>query len=377
MSTHNPTTAAAGGPDKNYNSVSAFFVAVAVMAVLCVGWWFIVKTLAPHSLHLEFAGKEIVFADFQKKLLGGLVLGLVTAVAVFLAEYLLAGWRESSIRHLMFGAKSAWSDVVMFLLDQVRLTKVILVVFTLGIGLASGEWLHRFVVQHTGVEFGVGAWPVWIQLPVVYLIYTYLDFWTHRVGHMKTFWPIHRFHHAAKDFYILTAVRVHPADLSSLFILAVPLMFIAPSAETLFLLFAVQSFVRLSIHSRIQSNWGWIGRWLVQSPLDHRMHHIRDMSNGQGENYSLMPLWDRLHNTWRPGGYPELEIGVDDKDDRSYRHGAWVMPDVVRDYVDFLRNVGAKFGLCETFYPPEIPTRTKPSAAAPNASEPAALQKAS
>ena len=304
------------------------------------------------------------------------MIGLIGTSAVFVAEFMLAGWRESSIRHLLRGTKTGWSDIALFVLDQVKVTRLILIVFTLGIGLASGEWLNRFVAQHTGVQVGVGHWPVYIQLPLIYLMYTYLDYWTHRVGHMKTFWPIHRFHHAARDFYILTSVRVHPADLSSLFILSVPLMFVAPSVETLFLLFAWQSFLRMLIHSRIPSNWGWVGRWLVQSPMDHRMHHIRDMSEGQGMNYSLLPLWDRLHGTWRPGGYPALEIGVDDKDDRSYRHGAWVMPDLVRDYVDFVRNVGHKLGLCETYFPAPIPSKTKPAKAGPEGA-PAGLQKAS
>ena len=376
MSTHNPAMDAAGGPGGNYNKVSAFLVAIAVLAAMYAGWAFIVNTLAPQSLQLEFAGKEIFFADFKKKLLGGLVIGLLGTAAVFVAEFMLAGWRESSIRHLMKTTKTGWSDIAMFILDQVKLTRLILIVFTLGIGLASGEWLNAFVARHTGVQVGVGHWPILIQLPVIYLIYTYLDYWTHRVGHMKTFWPIHRFHHAARDFYILTSVRVHPADLSSLFILTVPLMFLAPSVETLFLLFAWQSFLRMLIHSRIPSNWGWVGRWLVQSPMDHRMHHIRDMSEGQGMNYSLLPLWDRLHGTWRPGGYPSLEIGVDDKDDRSYRHGVWVMPDLVRDYVDFVRNVGHKLGLCETYFPAPIPSKTKPVKAGA-AATPAALQKAS
>lgn len=376
MSTHNPALDAAGAQSGNYNKASAFIVAIAVLAAMYAGWAFIVNTLAPHSLQLEFAGKEIFFADFKKKLLGGLVIGLLGTAAVFVAEFMLAGWRESSIRHLLRTSKTGWSDIAMFILDQVKVTRLILIVFTLGIGLASGEWLNAFVAQHTGVQIGIGHWPVYIQLPVIYLIYTYLDYWTHRVGHMKTFWPIHRFHHAAQDFYILTSVRVHPADLSSVFILTVPLMFLAPSIETLFLLFAWQSFLRMLIHSRIPSNWGWIGRWLVQSPMDHRMHHIRDMSQGQGMNYSLLPLWDRLHNTWRPGGYPALEIGVDDKDDRGYRHGAWVMPDMVRDYVDFVRNVGAKMGLCETYYPTPIPSKTKAenTSSAPGA---AGLQKAS
>ena len=40
MSTHNPALDAAGGPSGNYNKVSAFMVAIAVLAAMYAGWAF-------------------------------------------------------------------------------------------------------------------------------------------------------------------------------------------------------------------------------------------------------------------------------------------------------------------------------------------------
>ncbi len=44
-----------------------------------------------------------------------------------------------------------------------------------------------------------------------------------------------------------------------------------------------------------------------------------------------MPLWDRLFGTWGGQVAADLPIGVD----TPYRHGAWVAPDLWRDYREF------------------------------------------
>lgn len=339
------TPVSASGPDaspRGYDRPGAFFYALGIFALFIFGYEYLVSSFMPETLSFEFAGRRVDLHELPRKLLGSFLLTGLALLAAFAADAALAGWRESSVRHLTRFSTSARSDLVMWLLDKFRFTRWILYAFTFGIGLISGEWLRHWVGRHTGVEFTIGAWPLWAQLPVLYLVYTYLDYWAHRVGHGRIFWPIHRFHHAATDFCIVTATRVHSADLAGVFIIGVPTAFMGPSGDALLALFVWITFLRAIIHSRIPSNWGWVGRWLVQSPLDHRMHHILDMSDGPGLNYSLLPLWDRLHGTWRPGGTPTLAIGVTD---REYRHGLWVMPDLVRDYVDFLKNVGESVGL--------------------------------
>ena len=49
-------------------------------------------------------------------------------------------------------------------------------------------------------------------------------------------------------------------------------------------------------------------------------------------HFSLLPIWDHLFGTWRGGGSQRIAIGVDD----SYRHGFWVLPDLWRDYREFI-----------------------------------------
>jgi hypothetical protein len=85
------------------------------------------------------------------------------------------------------------------------------------------------------------------------------------------------------------------------------------------------------IHSRIPLRLGWCGRWLIQSPLHHRLHHLK-LYDGRSWNYSICPLWDRMFGTWRDVEQP-VEIGIE----YAYRHGAWIVHDMLRDYSEFLQ----------------------------------------
>ena len=97
--------------------------------------------------------------------------------------------------------------------------------------------------------------------------------------------------------------------------------------------------LRYVIHSRINSNWGWVGRYLLQSPVHHRLHHILDATEPTG-HFSLVPLWDRVFGTWRGDTDQSLVIGVS----TPYRHGLWLVPrDMWRDYCDFVQGIAVYF----------------------------------
>lgn len=91
------------------------------------------------------------------------------------------------------------------------------------------------------------------------------------------------------------------------------------------------------IHSRIESDWGWFGRWVIQSPASHRLHHKLDMSYPTG-NFAMAPIWDRLFGTYNAKVDPHLVIGVD----RAYRHGFWFLPDLFRDYGHFWKGLATR-----------------------------------
>jgi hypothetical protein len=168
-------------------------------------------------------------------------------------------------------------------------------------------------------------WPIYIQLPLIYFdVHISGLLGTHRVGHMKTFLGRSiAFHHAARGLlHPLRPVRVSSGgSVVPCFILSVPFdVSSRPSIETLFLAVLPGQIpsLRMLIHSRIPSNWG-----LGFGPLaganrrwDHRMHHIRDMSEGPG--HELQPAarcGDRVHGNLAGRG------GLSGARDRRRRQG--------------------------------------------------------
>jgi sterol desaturase/sphingolipid hydroxylase (fatty acid hydroxylase superfamily) len=130
---------------------------------------------------------------------------------------------------------------------------------------------------------------------------------------------------------------VHPAGFTGVtFMTIMPAVLLSATPESFLTMNVLVAMLRLLIHSRIKSDFGPVGRYVVQSPRHHRLHHRLDPSEPAG-NFALIPLWDHLFGTWREIPAHEWAIGVD----APYRHGAWVFSDLWRDYCGFWRGWAA------------------------------------
>jgi sterol desaturase/sphingolipid hydroxylase (fatty acid hydroxylase superfamily) len=171
-------------------------------------------------------------------------------------------------------------------------------------------------------------------LSFIFYAYTFLDYWAHRIGHHEFFWPLHRYHHSAEEFSVLTAERIHPAGFVGIFLINIPMSVLGAPAEAVVYVNALTVALGYVIHSRIDSDFGWVGRYVIQSPLHHRLHHKLEMDTPTG-HFSMAPVWDHLFGGWGGQAHVDMPIGVD----TPYRHGFWVMPDLMRDYVDFFKGL--------------------------------------
>jgi sterol desaturase/sphingolipid hydroxylase (fatty acid hydroxylase superfamily) len=286
---------------------------------------------APPNTTFRVLGHVLGPADLAHRLLHrGLLLGLLLP-ALFAIELALGGWEESSLRQLLAQRPlSAWSDLGVFLMWTSPAGAFIAGALSLGVVLLPSHWLHQQLASATGVSIELGAWPLAVQVGVMIVLYTFLDYWQHRLDHTAWFWPLHRYHHAADDFCILTSVRVHPAAFTGLLAGVLPAVLIGVSDEALFWLATLIAALRYVIHARINSDFGWVGRWVIQSPLHHRLHHKLD-TTVPASNFGLTPVWDRLFGTWGDSAHARIPIGVA----APYRQGLWVVPDLLRDYRDF------------------------------------------
>lgn len=294
------------------------------------GWWLALK-LIPADFSLSLLGKTLS-ADSVRDRLNNIFLVFMLLPTALWIECVMVGWEQSSLRQLLLASTpSLRTDLSVFILGQGHVLDIVGKVLLLGATMISGGWIHDWIGATTGVNLGPPPLPFAVQLPLYFLIYSFFDYWTHRTDHTRFFWPLHRYHHSAEDFGVVTSVRQHPAAFTGLFLMNMPLAILGAPPEVMIYVNVLVVGIGFVIHSKIDAHWGWVGRWLIQSPNHHRAHHKLDMSRPTG-HFAVVPLWDRLFGTWyedRPD--PKLVVGVD----TPYHHGFFIPRDMARDYIHF------------------------------------------
>jgi len=290
--------------------------------------------LLPRDVTLHLFGHFKHVHDFGALVARNLAVPALILPTMFMIESVCVGWEHSSLRDLLRPHDITMrSDIVLFLL--VRITPVynfMQLVLTLGFSEIAGNSVRLWLHDVAGIDLSL----LWLPLPLALLgymtVHTFCDYWGHRLQHTRLLWPIHRFHHSAQEFSLITADRIHPGDFSTIFF-SVFLVGLFQVSSVVYLAYAaVLSALRFTIHSRIDTDFGWVGRYLVLSPGHHRAHHVADEAHSGG-NFGLIPLWDVLFGTLRPAVSRSTPIGVD----HPYRHGYWVFSDMLRDSRDFVR----------------------------------------
>lgn len=313
-----------------------FTVATAGLAlyagVMVLAWWTMLR-LTSDQLSLHILRRALTVRDIHHRIFGNalLVFGLLPfALWVELAS---VGWERSSLRALLRAPDaSTRTDLAVFVLGQAHLLDVAGRFMMLGASMISGGLVRDWLRRTFGVSIDGGAAPLPLQVLVYFFVYTFFDYWTHRADHSRWFWPLHRYHHSAEEFSVLTSGRQHPVAFTSIFLINLPMAVLGATPEAMIYVNVIVTGLGFLIHSRLESDWGWVGRWLVQSPLHHRAHHKLDMSHPTG-HFAMAPVWDHLFGTWSERAEPKMAIGVS----RPYRHGFWIAPDLLRDYADFWR----------------------------------------
>jgi sterol desaturase/sphingolipid hydroxylase (fatty acid hydroxylase superfamily) len=330
-------------PSKRGRSLVNFGRIVLVLALLAyaaalAGAWLALMRFVPDQLSVRLGGHAMHVVNVHAKILSNAMLIFAILPFALWVEWITVGWEESSVRRLLFQrSASMHSDLVILVLGQGRVLDVIGKLMLLGASLISADLVRHALKQATGLWIDPTGVPFVVQLPVYFFVYTFFDYWAHRIYHWRYFWPLHRYHHSAEEFCVVTSERQHPASILIPFVINIPLAVLGADPAVMIYANVLVSTVGLLIHSRIDSDWGWFGRWVIQSPNHHRLHHKLDMSRPTG-HFAIAPVWDHLFGTfYGTQGYgraaPDLPIGVD----KPYRHGVWVIPDILRDYADFWR----------------------------------------
>ncbi len=194
--------------------------------------------------------------------------------------------------------------------------------FGTGLGAVSGEalssWVFGAIALWTAAHLGYGLWPsqlaFGLQVVLVYLLADLGRYIQHRLMHRYEFlWRYHALHHSVNKMGVLKNSRSHfverffqPICMFGLIIL------LGAPAEVVFWYIMPNSFLGILDHSNLDVRIGPLS-YLVNGPAEHRLHHSRDLKEGNSNFGSALVLWDLIFGTYlnpRPHLTPQA-VGIE------------------------------------------------------------------
>ena len=154
-------------------------------------------------------------------------------------------------------------------------------------------WLQKIPVFRIEAHFGLLASAFF-----GYFLITFVFYWWHRARHQVSFlWVrLHQIHHSAQKLETLTAFYKHPLEMivNSIFMSFIMYSLLGLSPATASLTTLMTGLAELFYHWNITTP-RWLG-YFIQRPESHCIHH---QLGWHTQNYSDLPLWDILFNTFK------------------------------------------------------------------------------
>jgi sterol desaturase/sphingolipid hydroxylase (fatty acid hydroxylase superfamily) len=301
-----------------------------------LGWW--LSFLFACSLVVLVSGHDRIgiFVAAHPSFTFYLVLAALLAVparvvallAAYLIELLLVGWSRSSLKMLWKPAASVRLDILSMLVMVLLPQRYLGYLLSFGLLFVMDAWVaHRVDLSVTPL---LRVWGV--QMAAFYVLQSFLAYWLHRLEHaVPALWALHKFHHSADRMTLLTTSRgtqflkgvesgliVLPMGLLTSPTLPLPLPG-TPGFIVAAVYFVYHTFIIMNgyfAHSNLQTEYGWVGRWLIVPPRMHRLHHAMKPEYYNKNFSNDLVIWDRLFGTYArrdsPGGPVALPIGLED-----------------------------------------------------------------
>lgn len=260
----------------------------------------------------------------------GMLLALSVVVIV---ELWAAGWEKSSLRRIVAAkSESTRRDIVLYALSLVQVTQVFTLTFSLGLVYFTAKIAREIVTYTAHVDLRARTGSAVGDLILFVLWFSFVDYWDHRLLHSQALWRLHRMHHTATEFNLITVLRNHPAMFAfePLMRVWVAALLDTPAAFVLWWTIVVHAHTLL-LHTNLDWRWGWLGKWILVSPAAHRVHHSVDAAH-YGKNFAtVLIIWDRVFGTWREPAKEPVEIGLIEEPSNKHRN-LWreLVSDVVK-----------------------------------------------
>lgn len=172
-----------------------------------------------------------------------------------------------------------------------------------------------------------------LALAIWYLAWDFGHYVAHYLLHrIPALWEIHKLHHAATEFNIVTGNRVSFAEraFNQLVSLSVTTIVLGVPGPGFYLAVkAIKRLVNMLQHSDLPWDYGPLGK-LIASPRYHRMHHSSAPVDYDSNFGDLFSFWDRLFGTTSrryresgSGAADEAILGLGDASANAHYNRWW------------------------------------------------------
>ena len=232
------------------------------------------------------------------------LLGIAVVMAI---EIFVLGWRQSSLYRILHPRRTTIVDIVCYVIGLVGLGGVGILIFSLGLADLFIKLVEP-IVPHGALSFSNPLLEmIWLLVAI-----DFCKYWVHFFQHKwKAWWELHKFHHAAEEFNVITTSRDHPADDATLaVVLLIPIALLGGTADEFLLLNVLLAMHAGLTHSMLPWTFGWLGRWVLVSPVGHRIHHSAIPEHFDKNFGMIFIFWDRLFGTYYAGPTVNQDITV-------------------------------------------------------------------
>jgi len=167
----------------------------------------------------------------------------------------------------------------------------------------------RLQFLHTSVLMRL---PPMVSLVVCWIVFDFLNYWTHRLLHaVRPLWAFHSLHHAQTQLTFLSANRIHAIEqLSTGVLIMIPALLLGLQQRLWLPLLFAQLFSETIQHARLTWSFGPLHR-LIVSPSFHAVHHSSDEREHNANYGRFFSLWDVLFGTFKRPEMTKRRFGVD------------------------------------------------------------------
>ena len=150
-----------------------------------------------------------------------------------------------------------------------------------------------------------------VQIVVIFILSDLKHYIFHSFMHKSPFWELHKHHHSATEFNLMTTTRGHFLEkgFGTIFDAILFLLFGVPIEFYVIIAFG-KEFYSYLLHSNLNWSLGWVGRYILISPMAHRIHHSISERHFHKNYGSMLIWWDKIFGTYL-FSTQKIEIGVE------------------------------------------------------------------